>query len=68
MNKKAAQKAVAYLCDSHTVNIYRYKTIEANGNTGVTLPIAEILSGKNARAFLVSGFLMKAFKNNILKK
>ena len=33
----------------------------------VTLPTAEILSGKNARAFLVCGFLMKSFKKNILK-
>ena len=32
-----------------------------------TLPTAEILSGKNAWAFLVCGFLMKLFKNNILK-
>ena len=32
-----------------------------------TLPIAEILSGKNVRAFLVCGFLMKSFKKNILK-
>ena len=30
--------------------------------TSNTLPTAEILSGKNARAFLVCGFLMKAFK------
>ena len=27
-----------------------------------TLPTAEILSGKNARAFLVCGFLIKSFK------
>ena len=27
-----------------------------------TLPTAEILSGKNARVFLVCGFLMKSFK------
>ena len=27
-----------------------------------TLPTAEILSGKNARAFLFCGFLMKSFK------
>ena len=27
-----------------------------------TLPTAEIVSGKNARAFLVCGFLMKSFK------
>ena len=33
----------------------------------VTLPTAEILSGKNARAFMVCGFLMKSFKKNILK-
>ena len=32
-----------------------------------TLPTAEILSGKNARAYLFCGFLMKAFKKNILK-
>ena len=32
-----------------------------------TLPTAEILSGKNVRAFLVCGFLMKLFKKNILK-
>ena len=32
-----------------------------------TLPIVEILSGKNVRAFLVCGFLMKSFKKNILK-
>ena len=32
-----------------------------------TLPTAEILSGKNVRAFLVCGFLMKSFKKNILK-
>ena len=31
------------------------------------LPTAEILSGKNAQAFLVCGFLMKSFKKNILK-
>ena len=31
---------------------------------GYTLPTAEILSGKNARAFLVCGFLMKSFKKN----
>ena len=30
-----------------------------NGNT---LPTAEIISGENARAFLVCGFLMKSFK------
>ena len=29
-----------------------------------TLPTAEILSGKNVRAFLVCGFLMKSFKKN----
>ena len=28
----------------------------------ITLPTAEILSGKNARALLVCGFLMKSFK------
>ena len=28
-----------------------------------TLPTGETLSGKNARAFLVCGFLMKSFKN-----
>ena len=33
----------------------------------LTLPTAEILSDKNARAFLVCGFLMKSFKKNILK-
>ena len=33
----------------------------------LTLPKTEILSGKNARAFLVCGFLMKSFKKNILK-
>ena len=27
-----------------------------------TIPTAEILSGKNARAFLVCGFFMKSFK------
>ena len=32
-----------------------------------TLPIADILSGKKVRAFLVCGFLMISFKNNILK-
>ena len=32
-----------------------------------TLPTAEILSDKNARAFLVCGFLMKSIKKNILK-
>ena len=31
-----------------------------------TLPTAELLSGKNARAFLVCGFLMKSYKKNIL--
>ena len=30
-----------------------------------TLPIAEILSGKNVRAFLVCGFLMQSFKKKI---
>ena len=33
----------------------------------LTLPTAEILRGKNVRAFLVCGFLMKSFKKNILK-
>ena len=33
----------------------------------ITLPTAEILSGKNVRAFLVCRFLMKSFKKNILK-
>ena len=37
------------------------------GFSSVTLPTAEILSGKNARAFLVYGFLMKSFKKHILK-
>ena len=32
-----------------------------------TLPTAEILNGKNARAFLFCGFLMKSFKKYILK-
>ena len=32
-----------------------------------TIPTDEILSGKNVRAFLVCGFLMKSFKKNILK-
>ena len=32
-----------------------------------TLPTAEVLSGKNVRAFLVNGFLMKSFHKNILK-
>ena len=32
-----------------------------------TLPTAETLSGKNARASLVCGFLMKLYKENILK-
>ena len=31
-----------------------------------TLPTAELLSGKNARAFLVCGFLMKSLKKKIL--
>ena len=35
--------------------------------TQPTLPKAEIISGKNARTFLVCGFLMKSFKKNILK-
>ena len=36
----------------------------------ITQPTAEILSGKNARAFLVCGLLMKSFKKilKILKK
>ena len=38
---------------------YTYRTVS-------TLPTAEILSGKNARAFLVCGFLMKSFKKNIV--
>ena len=33
----------------------------------LTLPTAEILSGKNARAFLVCWLLMKSNKKNILK-
>ena len=37
------------------------------GQMYCTLPTAEILSGKNARAFLVCGFLMKSFKKHILK-
>ena len=32
---------------------------------GITLPTAEILSGKNAWAFLVCGFLMNSFKKKI---
>jgi hypothetical protein len=35
-------------------------------HTHYTLPTAEILSGKNERAFLVCGFLMKSYKK-ILK-
>ena len=35
--------------------------------TLLTLPTAEILSGKNVRAFLVCVFLMKWYKKNILK-
>ena len=35
--------------------------------TSNTLPTAEILSDKNARVFLVYGFLMKSFKKHILK-
>ena len=35
---------------------------------GYTLPTAEILSGKNVRAFLVCEFLMKSFKRNYEKK
>ena len=30
--------------------------------TCFTLPTSEIISGKNAQAFLVCGFLMKSFK------
>ena len=37
-------------------------------HTTYLLPTAEILSGKNARAFLVCGFFMKSFKKIILKK
>ena len=33
--------------------------------TQCTLPTAEILSGKNAPAFVVCGFLMKSFKKKI---
>ena len=33
----------------------------------LTLSTAEILSGKNARAFLVRGFIIKSFKKYILK-
>ena len=36
-----------------------YNTQSGNHST---LPTAEILSGKNAREFLVCGFLMKSFK------
>ena len=42
-------------------------TLLTLGRKAATLPTAEILSGKNARAFLVCGFLMKSFKKNILK-
>ena len=31
----------------------------------LTLPTVKILSGKNVRAFLVCGFLMKSFKKKI---
>ena len=34
----------------------------------VTLPTAEILGGKNVRAFLVCGFLMKSFKRKYPEK
>ena len=34
---------------------------------GPSVPTAEKLSGKNAWVFLVCGFLMKSFKQNILK-
>ena len=36
--------------------------VERFGVEAWTLPTAEILSGKNALAFLVCGFLMKSFK------
>jgi hypothetical protein len=35
--------------------------------TMFTLPIAEIICVKNVRAIVVCGFLLKSFKNNILK-
>ena len=38
-----------------------------SGTSPSTLPTTEILSGKNVRAFLVCGFLMKSFKKKILK-
>ena len=41
-----AKKRVGFFCYSYSL----------------TLPTAEILSGKNARAFLFCGFLMKSFK------
>ena len=46
---------------------YRQTGVATSGFTTYTLPIAEILSGKNAWAFVVCGLLMKSFKKNILK-
>ena len=51
------------LIDQQTCLAGFTKTIKSVDNCKYsTLPIAEILSGKNAWAFLVCGFLMKSFK------
>ena len=50
---------------SHTVLFYT--TTYLLNYLFITLPTAEILSCKNARAFLVCGFLMKSNQRNILK-
>ena len=56
---------------SHTIVYTKYVIYQPlrkkSWGRPVTLATAEILRGKNARAFLVCGFFMKSFKKNILK-
>ena len=57
----------------NTVLVAQFIGLSKSGNYSkrfeplCTLPTPEILSGKNARPFLVCGFLMKSFKKSILK-
>ena len=48
-------------------NVAEFFNITSPSNIGNTLPTAEMLNGKNARVFLVCGFLTISFKKNILK-
>ena len=66
--------SLAPLCPTIRFSNARYSQRINQGNFGqnrigdatYTLPTAEILSGKNARAFLICGFSMKSFKKKYI--